>query len=52
MKVSRSYVNCFELEKFALEERFFALEIENLLEVEGITPNEPQIAIINAINDP
>lgn len=52
MKVSRSYVNINNIVDFPLESRFFALPIENLLDVEGIQPNNPQIAIINALNDP
>lgn len=52
MKVSREYVNYEQLVKFPLSDRFFAFEIESLLEAENITPNAPQIAIINALNDP
>lgn len=52
MEVSRSYVNTVDLVDFGIEKRFFKLPIENLLDVESITPNPPQIAIINALNDP
>ena len=52
MKVSRDYLNCTELLQFPIEDRFFALQVESLLETEGIIPNGPQIAIVNAINDP
>lgn len=52
MRVSRSYINTDALENFPIRDRFFALEVEKLLSEEGITPNSPQIAIINAINDP
>ncbi|XAG95852.1 terminase large subunit [Kononvirus KKP3711] len=52
MKVSRDYLNCTELLQFPVEDRFFALQVESLLETEGIIPNGPQIAIVNAINDP
>lgn len=52
MRVSRSYINTESLVDFGLNERFFALPVENILQEEGITPNNPQIAIINAVNDP
>lgn len=37
---------------FPVKERFLKLPIENYLDIQGITPSEPQIAVINAINDP
>lgn len=52
MKVSRSYINTKEIVNFPVNERFFALDIQNLLDLEQIEPNEPQIAIVNAVNDP
>ena len=32
MKVSRDYLNCTELLQFPVEDRFFALQVESLLE--------------------
>lgn len=52
MLVSRDYLETEKLVDFDISERFFALSIESLLEAEGIVPNKPQIAIINALNDP
>ena len=37
--------------EYPVEERFIKLPIERYLEVLEITPNKPQIAIVNAIND-
>lgn len=37
---------------FDLSNRFLKLPIANYLELLGITPSPPQIAVINAINDP
>ncbi|QFR57742.1 terminase large subunit [Serratia phage Slocum] len=52
MQISRDYINSVDLVDFGVDQRFFKLPIDSLLEVEGITPNSPQVAIINAINDP
>lgn len=52
MKISRDYIRTKDVINFPIEERFFKLPVENMLESEGIVPNEPQTAIINALNDP
>lgn len=52
MQVSRDYVNCDRLIDFPQEGAFFKLPIAKFLEMEGIVPNKPQIAILNALNDP
>jgi phage terminase large subunit len=52
MKLSRDYINSEAITDFSLDSRFFAFPVENLLEIENITPNKPQIAIINALNSP
>lgn len=50
MQVSRP-IEHKELKDFPLAERFLKLPIDNYLNLLGITPSEPQIAVINAIND-
>ena len=50
MKVSRDVETKFIVD-IPIEERFFKLPVENFLNVINVTPTEPQIAIINAIND-
>lgn len=52
MQISRSFINTTEIVNYSVEERFFKIPVENMMETEGIIPNEPQIAIINALNDP
>lgn len=52
MKVSRSYVNTKDVVDFGIDKRFFKLPVSGLLKQEGIEPNAPQIAIINALEDP
>lgn len=52
MKVSGTHVNTEEIVKFPVESRFLKLPIENFLALKGIDPIAPQIALINAINDP
>ena len=52
--VSRPDVNCDYVEEFPADKRFIKLPITNYLKLLGIwdTINRPQIALINAINDP
>lgn len=52
--VSRPDVNCDYVEEFDASKRFIKLPITNYLKLLGIwdTINRPQIALINAINDP
>ncbi|QCW23740.1 putative terminase large subunit [Erwinia phage KEY] len=52
MQISKDYIRTKDVVNFPIAERFFKLPVENLMEQEGITPNEPQVAIINALNDP
>ncbi len=58
MYCSRDYINCDELVDFPVETRFFKLPVATFIEQmkadngDPIIPNRPQIAIINAVNDP
>lgn len=52
MQVSRKYVNTSEIVDFGVQKRFFKFPVAGILDKEGITPNAPQIAIINALEDP
>lgn len=52
MIVSRDYVNFSSIESFPVDQRFFKLPVEGMMHTEGIIPNGPQYAIINALNDP
>jgi phage terminase large subunit len=52
--VSRDDVNCDAIQEFPPDQRFIKLPIQNYLKLLGLyeTINRPQIALINAINDP
>lgn len=52
--VSRPDVNCDFIEEFDPQQRFIKLPITNYLKLLGIwdTINRPQVALINAVNDP
>lgn len=52
MQISRSDIRSDILVEYPLAERFIKIPIQNYLEEEGIAPNAPQIALLNAINDP
>ncbi|ATS94108.1 terminase large subunit [Pectobacterium phage DU_PP_V] len=52
MQVSRKYVNTKDIVDFGVERRFFKFPVSGILSKEGITPNNPQVAIINALEDP
>lgn len=52
MKISRSYINTKDVIDFPINDRFFKLSVGNFLQLEDITPNPPQVGIINALNDP
>lgn len=52
MIVSRDYIPFDKLIPFPVQDRFLKLPIEKFLELEGIEPIGPQIAMINAIQDP
>jgi len=52
MEVSRASINFEELQDFPLEKRFLKLPVDQFFELEGVELIPPQIALINAINDP
>lgn len=52
MLVSRAYLNSTEVIDFPVDQRFLKLPVAGFLDVSGIVPIEPQIALINALNDP
>lgn len=52
MLVSDSMLNYTDIIEFPVETRFLKLPIQKLFEVQGLDPIGPQIAMINAINDP
>lgn len=52
MHISRDYIPTDHIVDYPLQERFLKFDMERYLELDGIEPIEPQIAMINAINDP
>lgn len=54
LTISRTDVNCDAITEFPADQRFIKLPITNYLKLLGIyeTINRPQIALINAVNDP
>lgn len=52
MLLSRDYISRTEITNYPVGERFFKLPVENMMATEGIELNEPQLAIVNALNDP
>lgn len=54
LKISRNDVACDAITEFPLSQRFIKLPIENYLKLLGVwdTMNRPQVALINAINNP
>ncbi len=54
LKISRPDVDAEEITSFSLAERFIKLDIRAYMELLGIweTVNRPQIALINAVNNP
>jgi len=52
MQISREGISSSELQEFSVEERFIKLPIKNYLDLIGIEPIAPQIALINAIQNP
>ena len=54
LTISRPDVNCDAITEFPADSRFIKLPITNYLKLLGIyeTINRPQIALINAVNDP
>ncbi len=52
MQVSRSCLKYDELLEFPVDQRFLKLPVEGFLRVSEIVPISPQVALINALNDP
>lgn len=52
MIISREGISSTEITQYPTDERFIKLPIENFLDILGQTPVPPQIALVNAINDP
>jgi phage terminase large subunit len=52
MEISRANISAESLTDFPLEDRFLKLPFNNILDIQGISPIPPQIAVANAINDP
>lgn len=52
LEVSSTNINTTEIVEFAQDDRFIKLPIGNYLTLLDIEPISPQIALINAINDP
>ena len=52
MEISREGISSTELTEYTTEERFIKLPIENYLDLIDIEPVPPQIAVINAIQNP
>jgi len=52
MEISREGISSTELTEYSVEERFIKLPIENYLNLIDIEPVPPQIAVINAIQNP
>lgn len=52
MLVSRPHINTEELVRFPAQDRFLKLPISGFLKIDKIEPIAPQIAMINALEDP
>lgn len=52
MEISRDYVSGTELQEFGERERFLKVPIENYMKLREFDPVPPQIALINAIQNP
>jgi phage terminase large subunit len=52
LEVSRSDVSCDEYQQFPLEKRFIKLSVEKYLGLSDLRANRPQMAIINALQNP
>lgn len=51
MQTSRP-IECSEILEYTVDSRFLKLPIAKFLDMKGIAPIEPQVALINAINSP
>ena len=52
MEISREDISCTELQNFPDADRFIKIPIKNYLDLVGKEPNPPQIALINAVQNP
>jgi len=52
MEISRTDISGTELQEFNVEDRFIKLPIDKYMSLLGITPVPPQVALINAIQNP
>lgn len=52
MEISRNDISGTELQDFPEDQRFIKLPIQNYLDLIGIEPVPPQIALINAVQNP
>ena len=52
MEISRADVQGYELQKYSEQERFLKIPIENYMLLREFEPVPPQIALINAIQNP
>lgn len=52
LQVSRPGISATEITEYPKDTRFIKLPIQKYLDLIGIKPCDPQIAVINAINDP
>lgn len=52
LKISRPDISSTEITNYPVEDRFIKLPIKKYLDLLGIKLNGPQIAIVNAINNP
>jgi len=52
LKISRDDISSVEITEFPIENRFIKLPIKKYVDLLGIELNGPQIAIVNALNNP
>jgi hypothetical protein len=52
MEISRPDIRGDELQNFPQEDRFIKIPIQNYLDLINIKPNPPQVALINAVQNP
>lgn len=52
LEISRPGISSTSITDYPVSDRFLTLPVENYLRVLDIIPNSPQVAIINAINNP
>lgn len=52
MQISREDIDTESLTDYPVNDRFLKLPFENLLKVHNVEPIKPQVALINAINNP